>query len=169
MHRTPFIRIAVAFIVAIAAVPAQAQQSDKSALKGKHACALLSVADIQKITGRSDVARSAGKPEEGQFRSNCLLLGAFEISVHIGDQTKVMFGRERDTYAKAPAKLGYKIETIKDLGDEAYYKIYSGTVEARAILGEVELAISLTGPVPPEAEAKTMAFNLAKAVIAKLK
>ena len=169
MQRTLLTRIAVVLLTALAAVPGGAQQSDKSALKGKHACALLSVADIQKITGRSDVARSAGKPEEGQFRSSCLYFGAFEISVYIGDQTKVMFGRERDTYAKAPAKLGYKIEPFKDLGDEAYYKIYSGKVEARAILGEIEVAISLSGPTPPEAEAKTMAFNLAKAVVAKLK
>lgn len=168
MQRTLFTRIAVVFLALIAAAPAGAQQTG-NALNGKHACALLSVADIRKIAAPSDVARSPGKAEESQFSSNCLYLGAFEISVHIGSQTKVMFGRERDNYAKAPAKLGYKIEPIKGLGDDAYYLTYSGKAEARAILGEMELAISLSGPIPPDAEAKTIAVNLAKAAIAKLK
>jgi len=80
-----------------------------------------------------------------------------------------MFGRERDTYAKAPAKLGYKIEPLTGLGDDAYYMTHNGRVEARAMLGETEIAVSLSGSIPPEPDAKKMAASLAKSVLAKLK
>ena len=145
-----------------AAAPAAAQA-------GKHACALLSAADIKQLTGNGKVARSAGKPEESQFSSNCMYEGDIDITIHIGSQTKVMFGRERDTYAKAPARLGYQVEPMSGLGDAAYSLSYKGRMEVRAMLGETELAISLSGPLPADAEARKMALALAKAALAKLK
>jgi len=159
---------AAALVLVITAAPLAAQQPAKGTY-AKHACALLGPDEIKKVTGRSDVARTTEKPEESQFSSNCQYWGAFDITLHVGAQTKVMFGRERDTYAKAPAKLGYKIEPLKGLGDDAYYMTHNGRVEARAMLGETELAVSLSGSIPPEPDAKTMAVNLAKTVLAKLK
>ena len=150
------------------AVVATAQQPAKG-VGGKFACALLSPADIKQITGRSDVARSEGQPEEAPFTSNCLFMGAIDITIHLGNQTKVMFGRQRDTYAKAPAKLGYKVEPISGLGDDAYYLSYSGKAEVRAMVGETELAVSLSGSLPPEPDAKNLALGLAKAARNKLK
>jgi len=54
-----------------------------------------------------------------------------------------MFGRVRDNYGKAPARLGYVVERFSDLGDDACYLIYNGKVEVRALRGETELAVSL--------------------------
>jgi len=106
--------------------------------------------------------------EDTQFSSNCQHWGAIDITVHIGTQTKVMFERERDTYAKAPARLGYKIQPISGLGDNAYFMSYSGKAEVRTIVGEKELAVSLSGSLPPDPEAKQMAINVAKAGLVKL-
>jgi hypothetical protein len=136
---------------------------------GKHACALLSAAEIKQLTGNDKVARSAGRPEESQFSSNCMYEGAIDITIHIGSQTKVMFGRERDTYAKAPARLNYKVESVSGLGEGAYTLSYSGKMEARAMVGETELVVSLSGSLPPEADARKMAVALTKAAAAKLK
>jgi hypothetical protein len=152
----------------IAAAPAVSQKSSDG-VNGKHACALFSLAEIKKLADGKDVARSPGKAEERPFTSDCLYYGAFDISIHIGNETRVMFGRVRDNYAKAPAKLGYKVEPLSGLGDDAYYLTYSGKAEARAMVGEIELAISLSGSLPPDEEAKTIALNIAKAAAAKLK
>jgi len=106
--------------------------------------------------------------EDTNFSSNCQYWGAFDITLHIGTETKVMFGRVRDNYAKAPARLGYTIERVSGIGDDAYYLIYNGKVELRALRGETELAVSLSGSLPPNAEAKKMALGIAKAAAAKL-
>ncbi len=148
--------------------PAIAQQPAKG-VGGKTACALLSAAEIKQATGRNDVARSPGQAEEAPYTSNCQYWGAIDITIHLGGQTKVMFARERDTYAKAPARLGYKVERISGLGDDAYYLSSSGRAEVRTRVGETELAVSLSDTLPPEADAKSMAINLAKAAVAKLR
>src|SRR5689334_5657652 len=118
------IGFAMAVWAVIVATPADAQKS--GGINGKKACSLLSPAEIKKASGGKDVARRPGEShDESQFNSNCLFYGAFDISVHIGNETKVMFGRVRDNYAKAPAKMGYKVEPISGLGDVAYYLTYS--------------------------------------------
>jgi hypothetical protein len=152
----------------MASSPAVAQGSKKG-VGGKTACALLSAAEIKSATGRNDVARSPGNAEELEFASNCQYWGAVDITIHLGTQTKVMFARQRDTYSKAPARLGYRVEPIAGLGDDAYSLSYSGKAEVRAMVGETELVVSLSGSLPPETEAKTMAQSLAKAAVAKLR
>ena len=164
-------RLIAPFVLACgitAASSAKAQKSSKD-VGGQTACALLSQAEIRKATGRNDVAnRTTHMDEDTQFSSNCQHWGAIDITVHIGTQTKVMFERERDTYAKAPARLGYKIQPISGLGDNAYFMSYSGKAEVRTIVGEKELAVSLSGSLPPDPEAKQMAINVAKAGLVKL-
>jgi len=129
----------------------------------------MSADDLQAASGRSDVARrTTHMDEDTNFSSNCQYWGAFDITLHIGTETKVMFGRVRDNYAKAPARLGYTIERVSGIGDDAYYLIYNGKVELRALRGETELAVSLSGSLPPNAEAKKMALSIAKAAAAKL-
>jgi len=157
----------IALAVVITA-PLAAQEG--KGVNGKHACALLSQEDIKQITGRPDVARSPGQKEEpNPYTSNCLFNGAIDITIHIGTQTKVMFGRERDNYDKAPARLGYKVDPITGLGDVAYYLSDKSKVEVRTIVGEMELVVSLSGSLPPEADVKKMGLGLAKAALAKLK
>ena len=168
MRYPRWIGLTAALWAVTAAAPAAAQKP-ASSVGGRHACALLTVPEIKQATGRSDVARSPGQAEETQFSSNCQYWGAVDITIHLGSQTKVMFARERDTYAKAPARLGYKIERLSGLGDDAYYMSFSGKAEARAMLGETELAVSLSGALPPDQDAKKMAVDLAKAAMAKLK
>lgn len=159
----------VGLLIGLSVTTEAAAQKPSKGVGGKTACGLLSPAEIQNATGRKDVARSAGKPEESNFSSNCLYEGAIDITIHLGDQTKVMFGRERDTYAKAPARLGYKVELLSGLGDNAYFMSNSGKAEVRVLVGETELAVSLSGSLPPDADAKKPALSLAKAVVAKLK
>lgn len=170
MRRTTrFIPLIAAALAVSASTEAAAQKSAKG-WSGKTACALLSAAEIRQAAGRPDVAnRMSHMDEDTQFSSNCQHWGAIDITIHLGTQTKVMFGRERDTYAKAPARLGYKIDRLSGLGDDAYYMSYSGKAEVRAMLGETELAVSLSGALPPDAEAKKMAVNLAKAAVANLR
>ena len=137
---------------------------------GKTACALLSAAEIKEAAGRRDVANDTEHMDEDTpFSSNCQHWGAVDITIHIGTQTKVMFARQRDTYAKAPARLNYKIEPLSGLGDDAYYMTYSGKAEARVMVGQIELAVSLSGKLPPDPDAKRMTLNLAKAAAAKLR
>jgi len=129
----------------------------------------MSADDVKAASGRGDVARrTTHMDEDTNFSSNCQYWGAFDITLHIGTETKVMFGRVRDNYAKAPARLGYTIERVSGIGDDAYYLIYNGKVELRALRGETELAVSLSGSLPPNAEAKKMALSIAKAAAAKL-
>lgn len=166
---TRFIPLIVAVVVVSSSSEAAAQKPAKG-WSGKTACALLTAEEIRQAAGSRDVAtRTSHMDEDTQFSSNCQLWGAIDITIHLGTQTKVMFARERDTYAKAPARLGYKIEPLSGLGDDAYYMSYSGKAEARAMIGETELAVSLSGALPPDAEAKRMAVNLAKVAVAKLR
>ena len=168
MRSKHLIPLAILMCVAAVASPASAQKSAKGP-GGKTACALLSASEIQHAAGRSDVARrTSHMDEDTQFSSNCQYWGAFDITLHIGTQTKVMFGRERDNYAKAPAKLGYTVERVSGLGDDAYYLIYNGKVEARAMRGEMELAVSLSGSLPPAAESKKIALAIARVAVSKL-
>jgi hypothetical protein len=164
-HLIPFVVIAY---VMTSASPAIAQKAVKG-VGGKTACGLLSSDAIKQATGRSDVARrTEHMDQDTDYSSNCQYWGAFDITLHIGTQTKVMFGRERDNFAKAPARLGYTVERVPGLGDDAYYLIHNGKVELRAMRGETELAVSLSGSLPPDAEAKKMALSLAKVAMAKL-
>src|ERR1043166_2340890 len=96
MRRHPRWILLVAFLLSGAAVGEVTAQGTAKGVAGKTACALLSPADIKQITGRSDVARSAGKPEEAPFTSNCLFMGAIDITIHLGTQTKVMFVRSEE-------------------------------------------------------------------------
>jgi len=61
------------------------------------------------------------------------------------------------------------VEPVAGLGDGAYYLGYKGKAEVRAMVGETELAVSLSGSLPSDTDAKTMALNLAKAAFAKLR
>ena len=168
MRSKHLIPLAIVTCVVAVATPASAQKSSKGP-GGKTACALLSADEIKHAAGRSDVARrTSHMDEDTQFSSNCQYWGAFDITLHIGTQTKVMFGRERDNYAKAPAKLGYTVERVSGLGDDAYYLIYNGKVEVRAMRGETELAVSLSGSLPPAAESKKMALAIARVAVSKL-
>ena len=167
MRSTQLALLVVASVVALTS-PAVAQKTAKGP-GGKTACALLSADEVRKATGRSDVARRTDHMDEDtDFSSNCQYWGAFDITLHIGTQTKVMFGRERESYAKAPARLGYTVERVPGLGDDAYYLIDKTKVSLRVMRGEMELAVSLSGSLPADAEAKKMALNVAKAAVAKL-
>jgi hypothetical protein len=157
-------------LVALLIATTEAGAQKPKGVNGKTACALLSADEIKGATGRSDVARRMDHMDaDTDVSSNCQWWGAVDITIHLGSQTKVMFGRERDTYAKAPARLGYHIEPLSGLGDAAYYMSYSGKAEVRVMVGETELAVSLSGTLPPDAEAKKLAQSLAKAAVAKLK
>lgn len=166
---TRFIPLIVAVVVVSPSSEAAAQKPAKG-WSGKTACALLTAKEIQQAAGSHDVAtRTSHMDEDTQFSSNCQYWGGIDLTIHLGTQTKVMFARGRDTYAKAPARLGYKIEHLSGLRDDAYYMSYSGKAEARVLLGEKELVVSLSGSLPSEPDAKRMAVNIATAAAAKLR
>ena len=166
MRSVPLLALTFTFV----ASSTLAAQKSKG-VDGKTACALLSADEIKRAVGRSDidVARKVDHMDaDTDVSSNCQYWGAIDITLHIGKQTKVMFGRVRDNYAKAPARLGYTVERLSGLGDDAYYLTYNGKVEVRALRGETELAVSLSGSLPPDPEAKKMALGIAKAAATKL-
>jgi hypothetical protein len=167
MRRT---RFPVLVAVALTCLTSSAGVAQKTkGVDGKTACGLLSADDIKRASGRSDVARRTDHMDaDTDVSSNCQYWGAVDITVHIGKQTKVMFGRERDNYTKAPPRLGYRVERVSGVGDDAYYLIQNGKVEVRAMRGETELAVSLSGSLPPDADAKKMALGIARAAAAKL-
>jgi hypothetical protein len=166
MRTLPATLLSVAFMC-ITASTAAAQKS--KGVDGKTACGLMSADDVKHAAGRTDVARKTSHMDEDtDVSSNCQYWGAVDITLHIGKETKVMFGRMRDTYVKAPARLGYVVERISGLGDDAYYLVDKNGVQVRALRGETELAVSLSGSVPPTPEAKNIALNIAKATLAKL-
>jgi hypothetical protein len=151
----------------IASSTAAAQKS--KGVDGKTACGLLSADEIKRAAGRPDVARTTSHMDEDtDVSSSCQYWGAVDITLHIGKETKVMFGRMRDNYAKAPARLGYTVARVSGLGDEAYYLIYKGKAEVRALRGETELAVSLSGSLPSDMDAKKVALSVAKAALNKL-
>ena len=147
----------------------------KASPKFPSACAALTATDIQKLTGRSDVATGKAEAEELDFHSNCMYSGAFDIGVTVAGTTKVMFGRMRDNYSKAPARLGYRVEPVSGVGDDAYYLLDKDRVKLTALVGEKEVTIALAkismlpGDLPPEPTAKAFALTLAKAAVAKLR
>jgi hypothetical protein len=167
MRREHLTTVAVVLCVATTS-PALAQSSAKGP-GGKSACGLLSADEVKRAASNDHVAkRTSHMDEDTNVSSNCQYWGDFDITLHIGTQTKVMFGRVRDNYVKAPARLGYTVERVSGLGDDAYYLIYNGKVELRALRGETELAVSLSGSLPPDAEAKKAALGIAKAAASKL-
>lgn len=94
MRWTHSVGVAAALLVGSVARPAPAQQP-ADGVNGKHACALIGPAQIKEATGKTYV--TPGRPEERPFTSNCLYVGPVDITVHLGNQTKVMFGRVRTT------------------------------------------------------------------------
>jgi hypothetical protein len=142
---------------------------------GITACDLLSAAEIQRIVGRADVATVPAQPENMEFHSNCIRRGAFDLGITIASETPVMFARMRDTYAKAPTRLGYTVEKVSGIGTDAYFLIDKDRVQLKALLRDKELTIAvskismLPGRMPPPPEAKAIARELAKAGVTKLR
>jgi hypothetical protein len=178
MNRTSVSVLTLALLViAVPATPANAQV--KVGSKTITACELLTAAEIRTITGRSDLATARPMREDQQFHTNCIHSGAphsgvVDIGITVAPETNVMFGRVRDNYGKAPARLGYRVEKISGLGDDAYYLIDKTRVQLMAIAHGTQLTVSLGevnpgSKLPPEAEAKAIALKLAKAGLAKLR
>jgi hypothetical protein len=140
------------------------------------ACELFSPAEIRRITGRTDVATKPPQSEPVPGLTNCQHVGAFQIGLMLAPRTKERFAQMRDTYAKAPPRAGYTVESVPGVGEEAYFAIRGDRVQLRTLAGGRELAVEISksyandaGEVPPQAEAKQMAAKLAKAAVAKLR
>jgi hypothetical protein len=168
--------VVLATLQAAASSVARAQSTAREAAGTTvSACSLLTAADIRRITGRSDLATSRPEPEELPGHSNCIHSGAFDIGVTVDETSRVMFDRMRDTYSRAPSRLGYRVETVSGLGDAAYFLMDKDRVKVTTLVGQNELTIALAkismlpGELPPEPTAKAMALNLAKAAAAKLR
>ena len=160
--------------LALASVPSATRAQAAKGL-GVTACDLLSAAEIRRIVGRADVATAPGQPEDLEHHTNCIRMGAFDLGITIANETPVMFGRMRDTYAKAPARLGYKLEKVPGVGDDAYFLIDKYRVQLKSIVRDKELTIALSkismlpGRMPPEADAKAIALKLGRAGVTKLR
>jgi hypothetical protein len=94
----------------------------------------------------------------------------------LAPRTKERFAQMRDTYAKAPPRAGYTVESVSGIGDEAYFAIRGERVQLRTRVAERELAVEISksyafdaGEPPPQAEAKQLAIKLAKAAVPKLR
>ena len=130
------------------------------------ACALLRPAEIQKITGRSDLATD--KPDLHQVKTGteCQHSGKHGLGIYLRPITKDLFAQIRDMEKKYP---GYKFEPTSGVGDEAYYMTDKRNVMLKSRVGQhsFHVAMDLNG-APPES-LKPMVLALAKAAAAKLR
>ena len=140
------------------------------------ACELLSGSEIRRITGRTDVATRAPQSDPVPGLTNCQHPGAFLVSLMLAPRTKERFAQMRDTYAKAPPRAGYTVESVPGIGEEAYFAIRGERVQLRTLAAGRELAVEISksyandaGELPSQADAKQMATKLAKAAVAKLR
>ncbi len=174
MSNTSRALVVVSLLSLACVTPLAAAQGKPTSSGAVSACSLLSPADIRQITGRTDLATGDPDPEEMPGHSNCIFSGAFDIGITVNATSKAMFLRMRDTYRKAPSRLGYRVEEVPGLGDGAYFLIDKSRVQLFTLHGEKELRISLAkitfapGEMPPEPKAREIALSLAKAAGAKL-
>jgi hypothetical protein len=140
------------------------------------ACDLLSGADIRRVSGRTDVAMKPPQSEPVPGLSNCQHPGKFDVSLMLATRTKERFAQMRDTYAKAPPRAGYAVESVSGIGEEAYFAIRGERVQLHARAAGRELTVEIhrsyaqdAGELPPQAEVKQMAVKLAKVAVAKLR
>jgi hypothetical protein len=171
MQRHTTLACLAAALLCTGFAPANAQGS-----KSITACDLLSSADIRRITGRTYVATKPPESDPVPGLTNCQHNGAFLVSLMLAPRTKERFAQMRDTYAKAPPRAGYTVESVRGVGEEAYFAIRGDRVQLRTLSAGRELAVEISksyafdaGEPPPQAEAKQMATKLAKAAVAKLR
>ena len=160
---------AAVLTLGIAVTPATAQ-------KPTTACALLSVAELRRAAGRNDLATVPERSDVEGAMSNCERSGAIDVTLMLVPSSKTQFARMRDTYVKAPARVGFKVEPVSGVGEEAYLAIRRGRVQLRTLVGARELTVELQkissateGQMPPEPEAKALAVRIAKAAAAKMR
>ena len=147
-----------------------------AAQKPTTACALLTVAELRRAAGRNDLATVPERSDTEGAMSNCERSGAVDVTLMLVPSSKAQFARMRDTYVKAPARVGFKVEPVSGVGEEAYLAMRRGRVQLRTLVGSRELTVELQkvssatpGEMPPEPEAKALAVRIGKAAAAKLK
>jgi hypothetical protein len=130
-----------------------------------NACSLLSPVEIQKITGRNDLA--TGKPDLNQLKAGteCLHTGKHDIGVHLRPITSDLFAQIRDAGKKSP---NYKYEPAS-VGDEAYTMIDKRYVVLTSRVGQHSFHVAMDLEGAPPDSIKPMVLALAKAAAAKLR
>lgn len=149
--------------------------STAAAQKPTTACGLLSVAELRRAAGRNDLATLPERSDEEGKMSNCERSGAIDVTLVLMPSSKTQFARMRDTYAKSPASVGFKVESVSGVGEEAYYVARRGRVQVRTLVGGRELTVEMQkisaatpGEMPPDPEAKAIAVRIAKAAAARM-
>jgi hypothetical protein len=130
------------------------------------ACAVLTPAEIKKITGRTDLA--TGKPDLTQLKTGteCQHSGKHDIGVYVRPNSKQFFAQLRDhekTYK------GYTQEPVSGVGDEAYYMIDKRYVSLNSRVGDKSVRVSMELDGAPVDGHKSMVLALTKAAAAKLR
>jgi hypothetical protein len=130
------------------------------------ACAVLTPAEIKKITGRGDLA--TGKPDLTPLKTGteCQHSGKHDIGVYVRPNSKQFFAQLRDhekTYK------GYTQEPVSGVGDEAYYMIDKRYVSLNSRVGDKSVRVSMELDGAPVGGHKSMVLALTKAAVAKLR
>ena len=156
------------------ALPARAQGSGKAL----DACKLLSGPEVRSAAKRSDLA--TGTPRTHQITtpdySSCILAGTIDVGITLNKNANDYYARMRDTYLKAPAKAGFRVEKQRGLGDDAYVLYAPPGIDVRVemLVGERRISVSAkkttdTNQAVPEAEAKRIALAIATALVPKVR
>ena len=155
------------------AVPASATHAQ--AAKPKSACALISVAELRTLAGRNDLGTAPERSDTEGAMSNCERPGAFDVTILTSPSDRARFARMRETFVKAPPRVGFKVEPVAGVGDDAYFAIRGERVQIFTLAGGTQVTIELkksysgAGAMPPEPQVKAIALKLAKAAAAKLR
>ena len=141
-------------------------------------CTLLSPSEIRRVTNRPDLATGTPRQyeESAATYSNCIVAGAIDIGITLKENKNDFYARMRDTYIKAPPKLGFRVEKQSGLGDDAYWLFdpRDKKVKLETLVGGRQLSVGLgkfTGrdELVPEPEAKRIVLAIATALVPKVR
>ena len=143
-----------------------------------NACTMLSPSEIRRVTNRPDLATGTPRQydESSATYTSCIIAGAIDIGITLKENKNDFYARMRDTYIKAPPKLGFRVEKQSGLGNDAYWLFdpRDKKVKLETLIGSRQLSVSLgkfsdrDEPVP-EPEAKRIVLAIATALLAKVR
>ena len=154
---------------AVSTVAAEATQSAPKGPSGLHACALVSEADIQRVTGttnRMNTPPSRGGGASGGTQCNYIGL---DIALTPGVNAQ-NFQTNRNSAAE---QRNTKTEPLTGVGDEAYYYVRSRTSTSNVgvvfRVGTYQVALGDTVPSDSVEKFKPKFVELARIAAAKLR
>jgi hypothetical protein len=154
--------VGVAVLGAIGISSAGSPQSGGAGARKPDACALLTKADLQKATGRSDAMRMRNMPDELNGSPVCTIDGGADLDIEL-----IAFSRTVSTPLTTPKGA----ESITGVGAGAFFMSAPGgnfeIVAIKTLTSKYLLHVGLQSKQSPQA-IRPIAISLAQSALAKL-